>query len=577
MNSGIFYRLLLSLTLLFIINTGFMAYSLINEAKNTYENARLHQAHTMVQGLAEGSLDALAVRDYELLEGWLRGVNAIDDFAYAYLSKSNGLIISHTDVDLVAKQVESLGEISSPTVKQNLYIKRPVREVIYPAYLGNRHMANAHLAYFTDTKSFYSEDVILKVVGLLLFTLTILSMVTFFILRWVLRPLENLAATMLEVTLNKDYSNRVSKQGNDEIGLLVNSFNNMLEQIQQRDTELISEKEHALQSENEAKVFAHEVSLTNNELESEISERIKIEHELKELSGTLERRVKDRTHKLEELNKVISEVSRSAGMAEIANGVLHNVGNVLNSVNITSSMIREKLSNTGTKNLFKLVDMIEENNNNLGDFISNDEKGKQIPVFLKLFADKQKKQEAILFSELDSLDKNIHHIKNIITMQQSYSGGYGVSEHVNMADIIEDAIKISMSNILNYNIKIVKNLEDVPELNLDRHKVLQVVINLVSNARQALIESDKENKEINVFLTEVCNVVSVEVKDTGVGISNDDIQKLFQYGFTRRKNGHGFGLHHSALIAKDLGGEITVNSEGLGKGASFKFSFKRVD
>ena len=388
-----------------------MAYSLINEVKDAYEEARLHQAHTMTLGLAEGSLDALAVSDYELIEGWLRGTKAIDDFAYAYLSKANGIIISHTDYELVARQAEFLGEISSPVVKNMIYLNRPVREVIHPAYLGNRHMANAHLAYFIDTKSFYSEDIILKVVGLLFIILIILSLSTFFILHWVLKPVEYLAGAMQNVTQNKDYNARVRLHGNDEIGLLISSFNNMLEQIKLRDTELITQKEQALKSANEAKIFAHEVSLTNNELENEISERVKIEYELKELSETLEQRVKERTHKLEELNKIISEVSRSAGMAEIANGVLHNVGNVLNSVNISSSIIREQLCNAGTKNLIKLVEMIEEHKNHLGEFILNDEKGAQIPVFLKLLADKQKNRKVLFFQNW------IHLIKTFITLK----------------------------------------------------------------------------------------------------------------------------------------------------------------
>ena len=575
MNPGIFYRLLLSLTLLFLLSTGFMAYSLINEAEDAYEAARLHQAHTMAQGLAEASLDALAVNDYELIEGWLRGTNAIDDFAYAYLSKANGLIISHTDIDLVAKRTKALGEITEPLVKNISYLKRPVREVVHSAYLGKKHLANAHLAYFTDTKSFYSETIIFRVVALLAITLAILSLVTFFILRWVLKPVEELADAMHKVTRNKDYSYRVSKQRKDEIGLLVNSFNNMLEQIQQRDSELLTEKELAEKSANEAKVFAHEISLTNNELENEISERIKIEHELKELSETLERRVKERTKKLEELNKIISDVSRSAGMAEIANGVLHNVGNVLNSVNVSSSLIREKLRNSATNNLAKLVEMLEDNKHRLGEFITTDEKGSQIPQFLKLLTERQIAHENDLITELDSLDKSINHIKNVVSKQQSYSGSFGVLESVNMAGLIEDALNISMSNKQDFSIKITKDLQSIPELQIDRHKVLQVIINLLSNARHALVDSEKPDKTLAISMYEENNVINIVVEDNGVGIVEDDMTQLFNYGFTKRKSGHGFGLHNSALIAEDLGGKITVKSEGPGKGANFRFYFKR--
>ncbi len=575
MNMGIFYRLLLSLTLLFLLSTGFIAYSLINKAEDAYENARLHQAHTMAQGLAEASLDALVVNDYELIEGWLRGTNVIDDFAYAYLSKTNGIIISHTDIDLVAKQGEVIGEITTPVVKNITYLKRPVREVVHSVYLGNKHLANAHLAYFTDTKSFYSEDLIFRIVVLMAVTLAVLSLVTFLILRWVLKPVEELADAMHKVTRNKDYSYRVGQQRKDEIGLLVNSFNNMLEQIQQRDSELLSGKEQAEKSANEAKVYAHEISLTNNELENEISERIRIEHELKELSETLEQRVKERTRKLEELNKIISDVSRSAGMAEIANGVLHNVGNVLNSVNVSSSIIRDKLRNSASKNLSRLVSMFEENKENLAEFITTDEKGSQIPLFLKLLAERQVSHESDLIIELDSLDKSINHIKSVITMQQSYSGNFGVLESVNMVELIDDALKINMGHKSDSSIEVIKQLDNVAELQIDRHKILQIVINLLSNARHALIDSDNEKKILTISMYEKNSIIYVVIKDNGVGIIEDDMLKLFNYGFTKRKNGHGFGLHNCALIAESLGGKIVAKSDGEGKGASFTFYFKR--
>lgn len=573
MNPGIFYRLLLSLTLLFMLSTGFMAYSLINEANEIYEKVRLHQAQTMAEGLAEASLDALAVNDYELIEGWLRATNALDDFAYAYLSKLDGLIISHTDIDLIAQQTEVLAETSGTVTKNLIYKNRPVREVIHPAYLGNKHLANAHLAYFTDTQSFYSEKIIYKVIILLSTSLVVLSLLTFFILRWSLRPIEDLAGVMQKITQDKDYSTRVSQQRNDETGLLVRAFNSMLEQIQLRDSELIVEKESALKSANEAKDFAHEVSLTNKELESEITERIKIEYELKELSETLEQRVKERTQKLEELNKIISDISRSAGMAEIANGVLHNVGNVLNSVNVSSSVIRDMLRNTGTKSIFKLVELLEENKACLAEFISHDEKGSQIPRFLQLLADKQQKQETEFYTELTYLDKNILHIKNIISMQQSYSGSFGVTEHVNMADLIEDALKINLHNIENAHIEIVRKIQVFPELHLDRHKLMQVVVNLISNAVYALTDTNNDNKTLTVTLLQLETMIKIEIKDTGVGISSEDLKNLFKYGFTKRKNGHGFGLHHCALIANELGGKITVVSDGLGKGATFIFYF----
>jgi len=574
MKFGVLHRLLLSLTLLFLVSTGFIAYSLIDVAENAYEEARLHQANNTAEGLANGSLDALAVKDYELIEGWLNSTQAIDDFAYAYLSKDDGQIISHTNYELVGHQAESRGAITSPVTIELSYLNRPVREVVHSAYLGSKHLANAHLAYYTDSKSFYTQEIFIKIFSVLLLTLLVLSLVTYFLLHWVLKPIEKLAVAMKTVTKNKNYGYRVNKKSTDEIGLLVSSFNNMLEQIQYRDNELISEKENAIKSENESRIYAHEVSMINNDLESEISERIKIEYELKELSETLEQRVKERTKKLEELNKIIGDVSRSAGMAEIANGVIHNVGNVLNSVNVSSSVIRELVRSSSTESLKKVVDMLNHNKNNIGEFMSTDDKGTQIPRFLELLVDMQGKQDVNINHELNDLDKNINHIKNIITMQQSYSGSFGVTEHVNMIELVEDAININLQRIQNHGLKIVKNISLVDDLQVDRHKILQIIINLISNAIHALIESINNDKLITISVSKKNELIEFEIKDTGIGILAEDLPDIFKYGFTKRKNGHGYGLHNSALLAKDVGGNISVKSEGVNHGAIFTFVFK---
>jgi len=151
---GLLYRILFSLVLLFLASTAVMAYILLDETRNSIAEARLEQANTIVEGLAEGSLDALVVKDYELLERWLIAATPMDDFAYAYLCKANGQIIVHTDLEQVAKNKIPLGKIKNVVIRDLTYKGRPVREVVRPAYLGNKHMANAHLAYFLDTRPF---------------------------------------------------------------------------------------------------------------------------------------------------------------------------------------------------------------------------------------------------------------------------------------------------------------------------------------------------------------------------------------------------------------------------------------
>lgn len=243
MNFSLFARLLLSLLLLLLISNSFMGYILLTEARDSIDKSRLHQAHTLAKGLAEGSLDALATKDYELLERWLLATTPIDDFAYAYFSRNDGVILSHTQAELIAKKIAPVEKIKTPIVRDLIYLGRPVREVIHSAYLGNRHMANAHLAYFLDVKPFYTEDVVLRLIIILLVSMTILALATFFILRSSLKPVENLAGIMEKTTdylfdLPDELLNR-----KDEVGLLARNFASLMQRLSISYSHLFKEKE----------------------------------------------------------------------------------------------------------------------------------------------------------------------------------------------------------------------------------------------------------------------------------------------------------------------------------------------
>lgn len=243
MNRGIFARILLSLILLFLISTSFVGYILLTEARNTVENSRLRQANTLVKGLAEGSLDALASNDYELLERWLVAATPIDDFAFAYFSRSDGVIISHTQNALVATKITPLSEVKFPFIKNWVYLDRPVREIAYPAQLGNRVLAYAHIGYYVDTKPFYSEDIVVNIISILVMSLLILAGVTFFVLRYLLKPIETLAGVIGETTgYSSDLPGELFER-KDEVGLLARNFNELMGRLSNSYNSLYKEKE----------------------------------------------------------------------------------------------------------------------------------------------------------------------------------------------------------------------------------------------------------------------------------------------------------------------------------------------
>jgi len=231
MNAGLFYRLLLSLILLFLTSTAVMAYLLFDEARNTVEKSRQKQAHTLVESLAKGSLDALVVKDYEQLERWLKSTTAIDGFAYSYLSNADDQIIAHTEVELVARTAEPLGAIKHTLVRDLEFKNRPVRELVHTIYLGNKHMANAHLAYYLDNLPFYSENIVSRLIILLLVSLAALSIATFFILHWMLAPIEKLANVIARTSnYQPDLPDKLLIR-KDEVGLLARNFDELMQRL----------------------------------------------------------------------------------------------------------------------------------------------------------------------------------------------------------------------------------------------------------------------------------------------------------------------------------------------------------
>jgi signal transduction histidine kinase len=105
---------------------------------------------------------------------------------------------------------------------------------------------------------------------------------------------------------------------------------------------------------------------------------------------------------------------------------------------------------------------------------------------------------------------------------------------------------------------------------VDRHKVLQILVNLLTNAKYACDESNRPEKRINVWIRkDSSDHVRIGVCDNGVGIAAENLNRVFEHGFTTRKTGHGFGLHSCALAARELGGSLTAQSDGPGKGATF--------
>lgn len=271
------------------------------------------------------------------------------------------------------------------------------------------------------------------------------------------------------------------------------------------------------------------------------------------------------------LSSQLVSAARRAGMADIATSVLHNVGNVLNSINTSLSLIRERITHSKISHLANLAVILKQYLEETGAADKENSKGKQVLEYLTLVTeDWNNNDKKCLLEELHRLDYNIDHINKIITTQQALSGTVGLTEEAFLENLLQDALTMNKTAYERAHIEIICDYKFNKKVTVDKVKLLQILTNLIKNGIDSLVESKLLPKKITLCIKENDDShFIIQVSDNGIGVPPEHITKIFSYGFTTKKNGHGFGLHTSAISAKEMGGSLFVESEGKNKGATF--------
>lgn len=355
------------------------------------------------------------------------------------------------------------------------------------------------------------------------------------------RPILQLRAVVERIGRG-DLLARADIRSRDEIEQLANSFNGMADMILHRDQEL-----------SEAK----------RDLEHRVTERTQ---ELREQISAKDAALAD----LAEAQRRLIDLSRISGMAEVATGILHNVGNVLNSVNVSAAIVADHLRASRIVQMVELVKMLDAHQDQLSDFVASDPRGRRVIPYMNKLSLHLAGERDQLVTEVASLLQHVNHIKQIVAMQQTYARSSGVLEKVALTDVMEDALGITRTGMKRHGIELCIQHEQLPPITTDRHKVLQILLNLIRNAKDATKLSGKPDRRINISTMRSGNDrVAIHVTDNGVGIAPENLVRVFSHGFTTKKDGHGFGLHSGALAAKQLGGSLTAASDGPDTGATF--------
>jgi C4-dicarboxylate-specific signal transduction histidine kinase len=586
-------------------------------------NSMIGQTRSLCTMVAENTKAALEFESPGDARNTLNGLAAQDEFREAAIyDKAGSVFASYTRGDVKNPQWPAMPGDGHQLIDSDLVMFVPILHD--DARVGTVYVRR-------ESKEIREQLMLYLVLGTGVMSLALA--LAYFLARKlqgpITRPILDLARTATAIAETNDFSTRVMKRSDDEIGTLFEGFNTMLSELQKRDCELeqyrheletrveartnelrISEARYRMLFEsnplpmwvydletrrflavNESAVnhygYSRQQFLSMTVADARSEEDAETHYQCNgnaifvETLGHLlsfENRparlvsVNDITARkkaeaaLKAANDKLLDASRRAGMAEVATGVLHNVGNVLNSVNVAATIIAERTQGLRVESLARAATLISEKGCK-PEFYNTDQ-GRAVPGFLKKLADHFGAQRDFLNSEIQALTRNVEHIKQIVAMQQSYATTGGILGPVDARELIADSLKLVSASFGRHNIEVVHDYEQSVTFQTDKHRVIQILVNLFRNAAQAMRTVHHE-KRITISILREDKRARICVSDTGSGISQEHLTRIFNHGFTTKPDGHGFGLHSGALAAKELGGSLVAESDGQGTGARF--------
>jgi two-component system, NtrC family, sensor kinase len=409
---------------------------------------------------------------------------------------------------------------------------------IFSYKLSDQNEVQGFLYLNADLKVFLAEykNFLWIVVAVFVLGLLMSLILAHFIQRALSQPITLFAQTVQDITESGNYSLRMKKQTYSrpirEIETLSEEFNQMLNQIQLRDDKIRN---------------------TNTELELKVEER---------------------TVELKEIQEVALQNAHSAGMAEIATGILHNIGNIMNSITTSANEITQVLQRTKMPGLLKANKLLEENVNQINHFLTEDSRGKALPEYYLRIGESLSNEQQRIKEELMAMSKKIVLIKDVIHTQQEYAKTGFFFEELSLAQVTDEILEMQRNAFTRHAIKLIKHYGDTPPVKVQRVKLAHILVNLIKNSKEAMQSKPPEEKQLTIEIGQDQNAgIFLKIKDTGEGIPDENLKRIFNHGFTTKQGGHGFGLHFCANAMTEMGGHLDVKSEGIGKGVSFTLIF----
>ncbi len=275
---------------------------------------------------------------------------------------------------------------------------------------------------------------------------------------------------------------------------------------------------------------------------------------------------------LKEAQNLLIESAYKAGLADLAGDTLHNIGNVVNSIHVSSDIVKNVIKENPGENYTKACNILHENLDNFPEFFASDPKGEQLIKYFLLL-------EKPIVNSFEQIDENLEVIRdkaaaigNIIARQSKFINSPYFLEKQNMCEVVDSVIQLVPDLHTDSSITIDKQYESVPSIKLQKPSIIRILLNILDNSVHALKYSRNLNKVLMISIKKDNEYVTTSITDNGYGIAEENMDKIFKNSFTTKKGGFGLDLHNAANIINEMGGELKIDSKGINKGATVSIS-----
>ena len=390
--------------------------------------------------------------------------------------------------------------------------------------------------------------------------------------RSVLTSLEPMVSVQWVSTIQKGMVQRESGKSYDVIVLDCREEGWEGEQVRQ------------IQQEHQVAVILEIVNLSENERGRQLSPEDAVEYRVDEamaptaLKWAIQQAQERKRFGVEQkhLQVQLDEAIDKIEMADVASTVLHNVGNVLTSVTVAANMVESVVDQSAVALVNRMAELIKAHEEDLVAYLTEDPKGKRLPSSLGKLGTHLIGEQQTILKEMKGLVRNIHHMKQIIVSHQTMAKSAGTVEQISLIDVVTYALELNFQPGDAKWMTIERDYQEVSTVWADRHQLIQILVNLFRNAKQAMRQQAQDHHVLRLsvhYQDESEAFVGMTIQDSGIGIAPEHVSKMFTRGFTTKKDGNGIGLYSSILAIQGMGGSMQAQSDGVGKGAMFSLTF----